>query len=90
MSSFAPDMRLMQQDHRYGKNGDHQSDNIIFIHKILCMCGAIFSFAFCMENCNPRWFKLCAKSMHIQRCFKISNKFQLIRWKLKNRHYLHM
>ncbi len=46
-----PDVELMQQDDRYGKNGDHQSDDIVFIHETLCMCVGIFRCAFCMENC---------------------------------------
>jgi hypothetical protein len=59
------DSQLMQQDDRYGKNSDHKSDNIIFIHKSLCMCVGIFRFAFGMENGDPRLFEFSAKSMHI-------------------------
>jgi hypothetical protein len=54
MGSIAPDFQLMQQNDRYGKDGDHQSDNIIFIHKTLFLCVGIIRFAFCMENYDPR------------------------------------
>ena len=53
MAVWSPDMQLMHQDNRYGKDGDHQSNNIIFIHKTLCMCVGIIYFAFCMEKYNP-------------------------------------
>ena len=53
MGSIAPFNSLMQQDDRNGNNGDHQSDNIIFIHKTLCMCIGIPGFAICIEKCNP-------------------------------------
>lgn len=64
-AAVPPDYQLMHQNDRYGKDGDYQSDNIIFIHRILFACLRIFSVAFCMENCDPHQRKFCAKSMHI-------------------------